>query len=217
MIPNENISDIELQRRLLRARQGEARIDKVREERDLDRIQRSDKGASLFDFFSMIADLIAKTMSDLDVTFDPDEGHTPTSPNEEFGHPYICYKLISRTPIETLKPRQIENIDDGTDRKIQIWVHKFTSVIQFNVFAGNYKAADEIMIAFEELIHRYTGYFKKNGVGEILFLKQLTDDNLEQYRQRHSVRSLQYRVDTQIIRPDFSSTIEEIYPETSNI
>jgi hypothetical protein len=96
-------------------------------------------------------------------------------------------------------------------------MQRFTSIVQFNIYAGDYRTADTVMNVFEELMLRYTGFFKENGISEVLFQKQLTDDNLEKYRQSRSVRSLQYRVDTQTIYADFNSTFEEIDSVTSNV
>lgn len=178
--------------------------------------QRARKGASLLDLIQMIASLVSKVMKKYQVTFNPDEGHNPNDTEKNLGHPCICYKLISRIPLSECKPRVIEEINDGDRRGIS-FMQRFTSIVQFNIYAGDYRTADTVMNVFEELMLRYTGFFKENGISEVLFQKQLTDDNLEKYRQSRSVRSLQYRVDTQTIYADFNSTFEEIDSVTSNV
>lgn len=48
---------------------------------------------------------------------------------------------------------------------------------------------------FEELMFRYAGYFKQQGVAEIVFKSRFSDKNYDYYRQNLSVRSLQYYVE----------------------
>ena len=66
------------------------------------------------------------------------------------------------------------------------------------------------MNTFEELIYAYTHYFKKNGVAEVLFEKHLTDKNFDVFRQRMSVRNLQYYVEVEKLYTVFDSEFKEI-------
>jgi hypothetical protein len=189
---------------------------KQKEKELIGHIQRSDKGASLPDFIAMLSDLISKVMREYEVSLDPDEGHISTDTFEKLGHPYICYSILSREPKNEIKRRMMEYIVDKDGRKGSQWMQQFICILQFNMIAGDYTTADAVMNSFEELMTRYAGYFKKNGIAEILFKKQLTDKNFESYRQSCSIRSLQYRVDIQKITVDFDSTIQDIQPVSGN-
>lgn len=178
-------------------------------------IQTADKNCSLFDFIKMIENVVTKTMKDLNVEFVPDENKTVAlSPDIEINHPMITYKIISRKPKGERKPRVRENIrekgDDEENRVGEIYGQKFESLIQFNVFASVYDVAEQVMEKFEEAIFTYTGYFKKNGVSELLFEEQLTDTNYDIYRQKISVRNLRYRVETEKLIVLFQERIREI-------
>ena len=189
---------------------------KKEEQQLIGHILRADKSAQIPDFIHMLAELVSKVCAEEEVTLDPDEGHISNDTFTKLGHPYICYSILSREPKMELKPRKMERVKDSDGRWGQEWLFSFASTMQFNIFAGDYITADKVMSLFEELMFRYTAYFKKNGVSEIIFLKQLTDKNFEQYRQSCSVRSLQYRIDTQRVLVDYDATIQDIMPVSSN-
>ena len=62
------------------------------------------------------------------------------------------------------------------------------------------------------MLSKYAGYFKENGVSEILFEKQFTDENYDSYRQSVSVRTLQYRVDIQRVKQLTDTTMQDLTP-----
>ena len=113
----------------------------------------------------------------------------------------ITYKLIERKPKGELKPRFREDFKDtdldGNVRIGEIWGQKFKCHVQFNIFASVYTTAEQVMERLEEAITTYAGYFKKNGVGEIIFDSQLTDCDFEVARQTLSVRNLRYYVEVE--------------------
>mgnify|MGYP006956371509 CR=1 FL=1 len=176
--------------------------------------QRSKKGATLRDFIDMVAAFTDKVLNKkYDVTFDPDEGHVPNDVDKLKGHPCIVYKLISRKPKLERKERPLDMFSDNkTDTAYQIWAQSFICMIQFTILAGTYNAADKIMTDFEDMLSKYTGYFKENGVSEILFEKQFTDENYDAYRQSVSVRTLQYRVDIQRIKQITDTKMQDLRP-----
>lgn len=132
--------------------------------------------------------------------------------NKNLGHPYINYKLISRIPKLERKERLLNTIKDKDGRSCEIWSQSFICTINFNIFAGTYTVADRLMTDFEDMLSEYAGYFKQNGVQEILFKNQMTDENYDIYRQSMSIRSLQYRIDIQRIKNVFDTTIEDVQP-----
>lgn len=179
--------------------------------------QKADKSATLFDFIKMVDRLVTLTMPD--VKFIPDEGKITEYQDtmKEFKNPIITYKIISRTPKDELKPRVRETViermnpsDKESERLGQVYGQKFKCNIQFNVIASVYKEAEEVMEKFEELITTYTGYFKRNGVGEIIFQEHYTDEAYSKLRETFSVRNLKYYVEIEKLTVIFKEKIKEI-------
>ena len=56
----------------------------------------------------------------------------------------------------------------------------------------------------------YPGYCKKNGVGEIIFDKQYTDDNFEEMRQTLSIRNICYYVEIEKLTVIMRESIKTI-------
>lgn len=179
-------------------------------------IQTADKAASLFDFIKMVNKVVTKTMGHLKVEFIPDENkNLISSPDLPMDHPIITYKVISRKAKTELKPRvrqQIhEQTDDPNDERLgEIYGQKFKCLIQFNIFASVYDLAEQVMEEFEEQIFTYTGFFKKNGVSEILFDEQATDTSYDMYRQTISVRNLRYTVEVEKLIAMFQEKLKEV-------
>lgn len=178
-------------------------------------IQTAEKSSNLFDFIKMVSFIVTKSLVDLDVEFVPDEGRPILlDQNKTINHPYITYKVMNRAPKGELKPRErqsvIENIDSEEKRVGAIWGQKFECLVQFNVFASEYSLAEQVMERFEEMMLTYTGFFKKNGVGELLFKRQYTDESYTAFRQTLSIRNLQYYVEIEKLNVIFKETIKHI-------
>lgn len=160
--------------------------------------QTADKNASLHDLILMVGKLVKKTMKEQNVIFEEDEGSRPIIDTSAIiEEPHIYYQVISRTP-EELKQRQRDTFKEETiDKSFRfgsIYGQRFNCVLQFDIMAPKSvnKSADEVMNNFEEILLKYTHYLKKNGIAEFYFKEQLTDHNLDTFRQVFSVRSIQY-------------------------
>lgn len=178
-------------------------------------IQTADKSATLWDFIKMVNKLVTVTMKDLGVEFVPDEGRNNIlEPVQRIDHPYITYKIISRTPDGEFKPRHRQEISEksgGSDGRLgEIYGQKFKCYVQFNFFANGFSEVEKIAERFEDMIFTYTGYFKQNGVAEILFHNQLTDGDYNIFRQQISVRNIIYRVEIEKLTVIFREKIKEI-------
>lgn len=175
---------------------------------------KSDKSATLEDLIEMISMLVNKTMKNLNVIFVPDEGaRIRLDQKETLNNSYIFYDVISREPILEKKPRYREEIIENTEdnpRTGMIFGQKFKSLIQFNVLACDYKTANIVMNTLESLLFKYTAFFKQNGISEFLFRNQITDQNLNYYRQSLSVRSLIYSVIVEKLYTQFKTDIQDI-------
>ena len=165
--------------------------------------QQADKNCDLDDLFAMINKLVVKALKKDNVEFNPDEGaRFVVDQQVPINHPIIQFDVISYEPKLELKPRVInqfiEESDDKNDRwkrHGQVWSQRFKCVIQFNIIGSDYITANKVMRNFEELMFRYSGYFKQQGVAEIVFKSRFSDKNYDYYRQNLSVRSLQYYVE----------------------
>lgn len=179
--------------------------------------QKADKGCSLSEFFGMVKKVVVKGLKKYNAEFIPDDGvRTIMDVSEQIDHPLIYYTLISRVPRNTdRKPRFRQDISDvnpdgSVIRHGTINGQIFDCDVQFNIVAADYSTADTVMDAFEDAMLKYSGFFKRNGVSEMYFQKQYTDNNLDVYRQKMSVRSLVYRVTLERIRTSFDTTIAKI-------
>lgn len=165
--------------------------------------QQADKNCDLDDLFAMINKLVVKALKKDNVEFNPDEGaRFVVDQQVPINHPIIQFDVISYEPKLELKPRVInqfiEESDDKNDRwkrHGQVWSQRFKCVIQFNIIGSDYITANKVMRDFEELMFRYSGYFKQQGVAEIVFKSRFSDKNYDYYRQNLSVRSLQYYIE----------------------
>lgn len=179
-------------------------------------VQTADKTASLFDFIKMVNKVVSKTMGHLNVQFIPDENKLIVEKADlKLDNPVITYKVLYRKPDGELKQRVrqevIEDVSDPDEQRIgTIYGQKFDCLIQFNVFASVYDVAEEVMEEFEKQILTYTGFFKKNGVAEVLFSEQTTDSSYDMYRQTISVRNIRYRVKVEKLTAVFQETIKEV-------
>ena len=179
-------------------------------------ILKSRTNADLEDLIAMIAKLCDSTLKKYDVQFIPDEGAILKDPDKTLERPTILYTVVSREPKNELKMRHSENIsqivDEATGKKRfgHTWSQRQNCVVQFNIVASDYAAANKVMSSFEDLIFTYTGYFKENGVAELHFLKYYTDITLDRYRQYMSVRSIQYFVEIEKLITIFDTTLEDI-------
>lgn len=179
--------------------------------------QKADRGCTMPDFLTMVKKVVEKGMKRYGVEFIPDDGiRMQVDISEKMDHPIIYYNLLSRVPRSTdRKPRfrqdiAEKNADGSIVRQGSINSQIFDCDIQFNVLASDYSTADTVMYTFEDAMLRYSGFFKRNGVSEMYFKKQYTDEALDTYRQHMSVRSLVYRVTLERIITSFDTTIAEI-------
>lgn len=188
---------------------------KIATNKNLQKPLKARANASLTDMIALLIKLCDRSLQSYKAVFNPDEGAVIKDVDKPLEHPVILYEIIDRKPKLELKPRQSEEIieteeTDGGKRLGRIWTQRFSCVVQFNVIASDYQTANAVMNILEDVILTYTGYLKSEGVAEIIFKRQFTDKNLDKYRQRLSVRSLQYDVEIEKITTLFDTTISEI-------
>jgi hypothetical protein len=179
----------------------------------------SEENASIDDFILMLSKVCKKVMKKMNVELRPDEGvRLRVDQTESIDHPYIFFTITHCQPVKELKPRirqdavdlAIKNEEEELLQPRDIWGQLLRYSIQFNIFAGGYNEVTEVMKIFEDIIFSYTAYFKRKGVKDIRFLRRITDTNFDLYRQKCSVRSLQYDVDIEKLFTRFETTIGDI-------
>lgn len=177
-----------------------------------DKPLKADKNASLFDFIKMVEKMCTRELKD--VKFIPDEGKNADLDSlKKINNSIITYKVISRKVKNENKPRLRESIfpENKQDGQIKhVWGQKFKCMVQFNIFASVYTTAEEVMKKFEDMMITATAYFKKNGVAEIFFYNQFTDEAYQNLRQTLSVRNLQYYVEIENQTVIVNEKIKEI-------
>lgn len=176
---------------------------------------KSDRAASLFDFIKMVDKLVTLTMKDLGVKFIPDEGKIiPLKTDNPLDSPLITYKLINRKTKGELKPRlreMFQKKNEYDDVEVgEVYGQKFVCHVQFNIFASVYTTAEQVMEKFEEIMIAYAGYFKRNGVVELMFDNQFTDEAFETARQTLSIRNLRYYVEIEKLTVIMRESIKAI-------
>ena len=179
---------------------------------------RAKKTASFDDFISMTSKLICLTMDDLEyeVEFVPQDNMDKIiDPDVKTDKVFITYNLISREPLREIKPMPREEIIEkcdvsGEERMGVIFGQKYNCNVQFNIFASEYKIANEVMKMFEDMLFSFTGYMKENGISNILFKEQFTDTDYNIYRRSMSVRNLRYTIETENLIIVFNDKVEQI-------
>lgn len=175
---------------------------------------RAKKGATIFDFIQMLARIVSKTMPEVD--FDNDEGAIIKDPQKKLEKPVILYQVVSRQPTNELKARYTESIVEeyneltGEMRYAHNYIQRQNVLVQFNVYDNNYLVAEKIVTKLEDTILAYAGFFKSNGVQEIVFKKYFTDSSYDPYRQYLSVRSIQFFLTIEKVITVFDTTIADI-------
>ena len=168
-------------------------------------------------FITMVKDITTKVLKKYNIKFLPDEGSRMyIGPAEKTEPPYIFYTLESRVPKQNEpapkvreeiieKNRYGKNVRMGT-----LYGQVFDCIVQFNIVCSDYTSANAVMNSFEDLMFKYIAYFKKNGVSNLYFYQQFTDDRLDSFREKMSIRSLQYKVQIEKLIPVYDSTIADI-------
>ena len=184
-------------------------------------LQKAKGNASLIDFIDMIALIVESTMDDINVTFMTDERAYlfKEDPLEPINHPMITFKVLSREHTEgtAYKPRFMEEIEGPDGRPGVIYNERFTSMVQFNIIAPEYRIAWNVMDRFEDLMISYAETIRGNGIVEYFLYKQYRDDYYDSFRNTFTVLSLVYRVDTETLRVIFKENINDIIANKKDI
>lgn len=134
---------------------------------------------------------------------------------EDADFPTITYRIIGRVlndSFKDLKPRLRGTIKHPymEGEYIELYGQIFDVSVEFNVYSLTAEEADELVIELEEFLQTYAGFFKKNGVQEILFHSQGPDEVVANGRIGAAKRSLYYTMRFEKIIVRFLNEIQQI-------
>ncbi len=114
-----------------------------------------------------------------------------------------------------LKPVLINTVKEKvngqyTGDSLLIYRHWFDCVIEFDFYGRTSKEARDLQYRFESLLAIYTGYLKRQGVSEIIFLKEISARNSLNFTEQVPMKCLMYWVRFERITPIRQSLINKI-------
>ena len=183
---------------------------------------RAKGNASLLDFLDMVSLIINNTMDDLHVECMPDEKAyvLKEDPIETINHPIVTFKVNERMHKvgAGYKPTLMEVITSEEDGKSAfIYSERYTSYVQFNIMAAEYRIAWQVMDRIEDALLSYAETIKGNGILEYYFSKQYADKYYDTFRNTLTVLNLEYCVETEKLRVIFKENIKDIVTHEEDI
>ena len=131
--------------------------------------------------------------------------------------PQITAEINNRDIAEKmpLKPVLINTVKEKvngeyTGDSLLIYRQWFDCVIEFNFYGRTSKEARNLQYKFESLISIYTGYLKRQGISEIIFLKEVSAKKSLNFTEQTPMKCLMYWVRFERITPIRQSLINKI-------
>jgi hypothetical protein len=134
---------------------------------------------------------------------------------EEAEYPLITYRTLHREvnkQFKDHKPRYRDTLmhPDIQDEFVELRGQIFDVQVAFDIHALGAEDADDLVEQFDDFIQMYKGFFKLNGVQEIMFHSQGEDQVLTDSRYPIAKRPLQYTIRFEKVTPIFLNQIEQI-------
>lgn len=131
--------------------------------------------------------------------------------------PQITVDINNRDIAEKmpLKPVLINTVKEKvngqyTGDSLLIYRQWFDCVVEFDFYGRTTKETRQLQYKFESLLAIYTGYLKRQGVSEILFLKEVSSRNSLNFTEQVPMKCLMYWVRFERITPIRQSLINRI-------
>ena len=131
--------------------------------------------------------------------------------------PQITVDINNRDIAEKmpLKPVLINTVKEKvngqyTGDSLLIYRQWFDCVVEFDFYGRIAKETRQLQYKFESLLAIYTGYLKRQGVSEILFLKEVSSRNSLNFTEQVPMKCLMYWVRFERITPIRQSLINKI-------
>lgn len=114
-----------------------------------------------------------------------------------------------------LKPVLINTVKEKvngqyTGDSLLIYRQWFDCVVEFDFYGRTSKETRDLQYKFESLLAIYTGYLKRQGVSEIIFLKEVSARNSLNFTEQTPMKCLMYWVRFERITPVRQSLINKI-------
>lgn len=114
-----------------------------------------------------------------------------------------------------LKPVLINTVKEKingnyTGDSLLIYRQWFDCVVEFDFYGRTSKETRELLYKFESLLSIYTGYLKRQGISEIIFLKEVSAKNSLNFTEQTPMKCLMYWVRLERITPIRQSLINKI-------
>jgi hypothetical protein len=114
-----------------------------------------------------------------------------------------------------LKPVLINTVKEKvngqyTGDSLLIYRQWFDCVVEFDFYGRTSKETRDLQYKFESLLAIYTGYLKRQGVSEIIFLKEVSARNSLNFIEQTPMKCLMYWVRFERITPVRQSLINKI-------
>lgn len=120
--------------------------------------------------------------------------------------------IAEHMPLKPVLTNTVKEIVNGqaTGDSILIYRQWFDCNIEFNFYGSNSKQTRDLQNNFETLIQVYTGYLKRHGISEIIFLREISPRNSLNFTEQTPMRSLIFYVRFERITPIRRSLINKI-------
>lgn len=127
----------------------------------------------------------------------------------------ITYKLLSRqhTPdTYEIKPKFRTKVKHPhrQGEYVDVLGQLFDLRVVFTINATTAEKADDLVDEFENFMIRYAGFFKLQGVSEIIFLEQLEDEVIANEKLQIHMRPLIFRIRLERLTIRFQNEMEQI-------
>lgn len=124
--------------------------------------------------------------------------------------PHITYNLVSRrvSDEKALKRKELETLPDHDNpgHNITKYSMYFDCELEFAIYAQSRIEATRTAQRFEEFMEDYKGYFKQQGISEILFLEESRPNVSTEYRQ-----DIPHRIVTYFVRIERISLTRSVH------
>lgn len=142
------------------------------------------------------------------------EGAPMRDATDEITLPLITVRLLSRRPSiqrPGIKPRQIGTVADLTQGGlVNEYRQEFDVEIEFRCYHETQSGAKDLAAGLEEILLAFAGFFKEQGIQEILFQEETEPATADERRLDFPVRQLRYYLRLERVYRIHTSRIQQI-------
>ena len=169
----------------------------------------------------MLSEIIKIATND-NIAFKP--AYTRDQKIEDDALPIVTYDINSREisdgknikPIKTDSYIEVVNGQETGD-SIQVYRQWFDCLVEFDAYGSNQLEARRVLDKVEEILTLYAGYFKKAGVSEMFFVKEIPSKRSINYIKDIAMKSVIWYVRLERIYTTKSSVLKELDLKVNDI